>query len=339
MRGRVGVATRYITRLPYQRRLEHIDFLSKEAKKRLKWIDYYLKHKNGRKTCRYFGISQTTFYKWLNRYQKMGLKGLESLSRKPKTFRKSKIPQENISLIVSLRKTYPAWSKYKLSVVLKRDYGTVLSPSTIGRILKKKGLIDERKANKRRKAAKRRVRRQKAEKYLKDLSPGSLLYVDTKHLTFPGRTFYQFTAVDSKTRIKFIRVYSGASSRAGKMFFDELKKFMPFSIQNIQTDNGGEFLKYFHKELECQSITHYFSDPNCPKQNSRVERVIQTSEDEFWNFKEGYTVEELNDLADEWNHTYNYIRPHQALGYLTPMEYLETITNEDKISLQVSTML
>lgn len=114
---------------------------------------------------------------------------------------------------------------------------------------------------------------------------------------------------------------------------------MPFPILNIQTDNGGEFLKYFHKELERKNISHYFSDPNCPKQNSKVERVIQTSEDEFWNFKEGYTVEELNQLANEWNHTYNYIRPHQALGYLTPIEYLETIMKENKIGLQVSTML
>lgn len=184
MKGRVGVATRYITRLPYQRRLESIDFLSKEAKKRLKWIDYYLKHKNGRKTCRYFGISQTTFYKWFYRYQEMGLKGLESLSRKPRNFRKGEVSTQTIDLIVSLRKTYPAWSKYKLSVILKRDYTIVISPSTIGRILKKKGLIDERKANKRKLAAKIRVRRQKAEKFLKDLSPGSLLYLDTKHLTF-----------------------------------------------------------------------------------------------------------------------------------------------------------
>lgn len=332
MKGKTGTSlSTYTTRLPGQWKLERIVSLSKEANRRLKWIDYYLKHKNKRKTCRYFGMSQTTFYKWYNRYRKKGIAGLESLSSKPKTFRKSKIPLEDISLIVSLRKTYPTWSKYKLSVILKRDYGIEISPSTIGRVLKKKGLIDEKKANKRKLAAKRRVKRQKAEKYLKDLHPGSLLYLDTKHLTFPGKTFYQFTAVDSKTRVKFIRVYCGASSRAGKLFFDELKIFMPFPILNIQTDNGGEFLKYFHKELENQNIPHYFSHPNCPKQNSRVERVIQTAEDEFWNFNAAYTVKELNRLADKWNYIYNYIRPHQALGYLTPMEYLETLNKEGRI--------
>ncbi len=255
MKGRVGVATKYRTCLPHQRKLESLNFLSKEAKKRLKGIDSYLKHKNGRKTCRYCGISQTTFSKWL--------KGLKNRSKRPKTFRKSKVPLEHIFLITNLRKKYPSWSKYKLAVILKRDYGGVISPSTIGRILNKKGLIAERKTKKRRKAARRKVARKEAERYLKDLSPGALLYLDTKHLTFPAKTFYQFTAVDSKTRIKFIRVYSGASSKAGKLFLKELMKFMPFPISNIQTDNGAEFLKYFHQELERQNIPHYFSDANC----------------------------------------------------------------------------
>lgn len=101
-------------------------------------------------------------------------------------------------------------------------------------------------------------------------------------MTFPGKIFYQFSAIDSKTRIKFIRIYAEASSKAGKLFLGELVRFMPFPILNIQTDDGGELLNYFDQELEKQSIPHRFSYPNCPKQNSRAERVIQTSEDEFW---------------------------------------------------------
>ena len=142
------MATRYHTRLPHQWKLERIVDPSKEASKRLKWIDYYLKHNNARKTCRYFGISQTTFYKWLNRYKKQELKGLEEFSRKPKNFRVSTVSHDTISLIVKLRKKYPAWSKYKLEVILKRDYGLIISASTIGRILKKKNLINQVKSNK-----------------------------------------------------------------------------------------------------------------------------------------------------------------------------------------------
>jgi len=338
MTEKIGVATRYHTRLPHQWELERIVDLSKDAKRRLKWIDYYLKHGNARKTCRYFGISQTTFYKWLNRHKKLGLKGLEEFSRKPKNFRVSNIPYDTIDIIVKLRKQYPAWSKYKLKVILKRDYDQTISASTIGRILKKKNLINQIKSSKLKRAAKRRVKRQKAQKYLKELSPGSLVYIDTKHLNFTGAKFYQFTAIDSKTRIKFIKIYSKASSKSGQLFLGEAQKYMPFKIQNIQTDNGSEYLKYFHEELEKQSIPHYFADPYCPKQNARVERVIQTSEYEFWHFNPGYELREINELADEWMYIYNNIRPHQSLNYLTPMEYFESLDSEGKIEKQVSTM-
>lgn len=334
MKGEIGTTLGiYGEIIPGSRRLSRIVDLSKKGKHRLKWIDHYHRHGNARLTCRYFGISPTIFYRWYKRWEVEGNLGLEEKSRRPRRFRSSKIPYETISLVVSLRREYPAWSKYKLAVILKRDHGISLSASTVGRILKKKGMIDERKVNKKRKAARRRLRRQKAEKYLKELSPGSLLYIDTKHLTFPGKTFYQFTAIDSKTRIKFLRIFSSASSTNGKRFLEDMRQFMPFPVNNIQTDNGSEFLQHFHQELQRLKITHYFSDPACPKQNSRVERGIQTSEYEFWNFKEGYTVEELNQFADEWNCIYNYVRPHQALAYKTPMEYYKYLTND------VSTML
>jgi transposase InsO family protein len=44
-----------------------------------------------------------------------------------------------------------------------------------------------------------------------------------------------------------------------------------------------------------------------------MERKIQSIKYELWAFKEAYTVRELNELVDEWNHTYNYVRPHQSL--------------------------
>jgi len=35
------------------------------------------------KTCRYFGISRTAFYKWYERYQNYGVEGLKDRSRRP----------------------------------------------------------------------------------------------------------------------------------------------------------------------------------------------------------------------------------------------------------------
>ena len=75
----------------------------------------------------------------------------------------------------------------------------------------------------------------------------------------------------------------------------------------------------------------------CPqkrgKSNAFLERKIQTDKHELWAFQEGYTVEWLNEILDSldrWNHVHNHVRPHQSLGYLTPMEFLKAWLEESK---------
>ena len=58
--------------------------LSKEAKKRVGWFDYYRECGNVAKTCRRFGISRNTFHKWKRRYSPYLLSSLEDQSRRPR---------------------------------------------------------------------------------------------------------------------------------------------------------------------------------------------------------------------------------------------------------------
>ena len=58
--------------------------LSPAARQRLKWFDYYAAHGcQARLTCRHFGISPQTFYRWRRRYHPGHLQTLESRSRRP----------------------------------------------------------------------------------------------------------------------------------------------------------------------------------------------------------------------------------------------------------------
>ena len=56
---------------------------SQGAAKRLRWMDHYAEHRNAQLTCRYFGISAPTFYRWKNRYDPYDLTKLEEISRRP----------------------------------------------------------------------------------------------------------------------------------------------------------------------------------------------------------------------------------------------------------------
>jgi putative transposase len=44
--------------------------------------------------------------------------------------------------------------------------------------------------------------------------------------------------------------------------------------------------------------------------------------EEFYEVEDlALVTAELNRQIEEWEHTYNYIRPHETLDYLTPNEY------------------
>lgn len=304
---------------------DDIQCISKEATKRLQWFTWHYQHGNNiRLTCRHFGIHHTTFYKWQNAYDPNNLRTLESGSKRPHKFRESKIPTRTQDLISGLRKEYPAWSKYKLKVMLKKYYGLTLSASSIGRILKKKGLINVKASKKRRKAALNPKLRAKATKYK---YPGSHVEVDTKHVyLFAGYRLFQFTAIDSVTKLRVLRMFPTNSSHNAALFLREMIKAFPFKVVNIQTDNGSEFKGVFSKDCGQLKIKHYFSFPASPEQNGIVERSHRTDEEEFYQQGNcGDNLDEQRELLKRWEHTYNHKRPHQALGYLTPIEYFEKI--------------
>src|SRR4030043_48411 len=61
--------------------------ISKPTAQRLKWMDHSAAHGNARLTCRYFGISAQTFYRWKRRYDPYNLTTLEEESRRPRRVR------------------------------------------------------------------------------------------------------------------------------------------------------------------------------------------------------------------------------------------------------------
>ncbi len=98
--------------------------MSREARKRLVWFDYYYSH--GRKvplTCRHFGIRRQTFYRWKPRYDPRDLSTLEDRSHRPRHRRQPTWIRDQAEGVRCLRERYPHWGKDKLAVLLGRRRG------------------------------------------------------------------------------------------------------------------------------------------------------------------------------------------------------------------------
>jgi len=204
----------YGTIIPGAKSILRLPKLSKAAKQRLKWFDYYRQCDNAAKTCRYFGISRKTFHKWKKRYSAYYLPTLENKSRRPKRFRQSKIPREQVFMAKRLRTKYPYYSKCKLAVILKRDYHILLSPSTIGRIIKKNNLFFKPKypSKKKRYASRIAIERKRLPKDYDIQIPGDLIESDMKHMPFLGRKRYAFVAIDCVGKGIAIKISATSSS-------------------------------------------------------------------------------------------------------------------------------
>lgn len=327
MKQKTGVPTQtFGAVIPHVWRLSKIVKLSKDGQRRLKWIDYYLRKKNVTETCRHFDITRSLFYKWFNRYKKLGVKGLESRSCKPLKMRHREITFDVQSEIENIRRENPAWSKYKVSWILKRDFEIVCSPSSVNRVFHDKNLFWEKPINQAQISSKKawKIRRKRAPQGLRGAAPGSLVEIDVKVLNTLGRTFYQFTAIDTCSKKKFIKIYSRKTANCGLKLVKEMISFYPFRVCHINSDNGGEFLAECDAYLNEKKITHYFSRARTPEDNPMVEATIKADEYEFWAWGNlCSTVEELNIKAKLWMDKFNNYRPHQALNYLTPTEYLK----------------
>lgn len=305
--------------------------LSRSAKNRLKWIEWYHSHgNNARLTCRHFNISPDTFYRWLRRYQPEDLSTLEDKSRKPRRLRQPTWTAELEHEVLKLREQYPRWGKDKLSVLLRRQ-GLEVSTSMVGRILtrlKQRGILKEPSPNKI-SASKRLWQRPYAVRKPKAYpvkEPGDLVQLDTldiRHL--PGIVLKHFTARDMVSRWDVVQVHTQAKASTAANFLDTLFSRMPFPIKAIQVDGGSEFQAQFETSCLERGIRLFVLPPRSPKLNGCVERGQRTHTEEFYEVYDGdFEIAPLNQALLQWEYVYNNIRPHQALGYLTPLEYLHT---------------
>jgi transposase InsO family protein len=286
---------------------------------------------NVSRTCRYYGITRQSFYKWRRRSETLGEAGLRERSSRPRRSPRA-TSTEIVGKIIYLRQQYH-FGPLKIAMYLKRYHDIALSQSGVWRILKRLGLS-------RLPTSQRYRRHQDRWKRYEKPQPGHQVQIDVKFiapLKGSRKKHYQFTAIDDCTRLRVLRIYDRLGQESAIQFVDYVLEKLPFHVLRIQTDNGSEFQALFHWHVLDRGIEHVYIKPATPRLNGKVERTHRIDAEEFYRMLDGVVVDDsklFTTKLQEWEDFYNFDRPHGGLGGQTPYERLREKVGGSSVSGQ-----
>ena len=321
----------------WERTVRYRHMRNKEAvERRAKILTFWQTH-GLRATTDAFGVSERTLYRWQATLGAGGgkLETLDPKSTAPKGRRKRNIPSKIEQFIIQERTHHPRLGKKKLTPLLN-DRGYVVSESYVGRVLgdlKKRNLLPrpvplsfyartgqhhERHISKRKKL--RRTTKRGME-------------LDTIVRFIDGTKRYILTAIDVERRFAFAGAYTSHSSESATDFLKKVIEVCPFPVTELQTDNGSEFALRFEEACTKLNLTHFHTYPRTPKMNAHIERFNRTVSEDFISWHKALLRDDLNEFNEklvDWLLWYNTVRPHEALGLVSPLRYIvSTLSAED----------
>jgi transposase InsO family protein len=271
--------------------------------------------------CQVFGISRQTGYKWVRRFERTKKwTALEERSRRPRVS-PSATPMKLVKLILSQRRQFPTWGPVPIRKRLQTHWPRLPWPaaSTIGAILKRHGMVAERR---------RRYRVQpRSRPFSACREPNDVWCVDFKgqFRTGDGRLCYPLTVMDASSRYLLACVaFQAPTLENVRQAFVEL--FRTHGLpKSLRSDNGEPFASVSAAGGLTQLSVWWTKlgirleriDPGKPQQNGRHERMHLTLKIETCS-PPRYSLGRQQRAFDRFRRIYNHERPHQALDLATP---------------------
>lgn len=271
------------------------------------------------------GVCPRTVRKWVDRYRREGLSGLEDRSSRPHRLRRP-TPETIVGTIERLRRQ--RWTGKQIAA----EVG--VSPATVSRVLRRLGL------NKLSALDPEPVRRYERE------HPGELIHLDIKKLGRIGSVGHRITGrqtgvvnrhlgigwefvhvcIDDASRVAFVQVMPDERKESAVAFLEAAVAYyakLGICIERVMTDNGSCYRsKAFRTACKRLGLRQVFTRPYTPKTNGKAERFIQTSLRE-WAYARAYNnSQERTKELPHWLHRYNWHRPHGSLGSKPPISRL-----------------
>lgn len=264
------------------------------------------------------GVHRTTLWRWLKRWQELRADGvhyhsyLPTRSSRPHTSPRA-LPAAVVDRIVYWRQRTTRCAAV-IHAYCQRE-GTPVSLASVKRVLKRLDLL-------------RPVSKWK--RYRPHITrpvpcrPGSLVQTDTIHLVHPltKQRVYLYTLIDVYSRWAYVEYHEYISQTVSYQFLRRGEQWFGRPFSCIQADNGPEFGRWLHDQLQARGTTLRHSRVRKPNDNAHIERFNRTVQEECLHGRHPKPAVVDRQLLD-WLAYYNDERLHLGLQCRTPLEMLQ----------------
>jgi putative transposase len=222
------------------------------------------------------------------------------------------------SRLREIAREHARWGYRRATVALRRE-GQRVNRKRVQRLWREEGLRVPQKARKRRRGqstgtggARRRAQ-----------CPGEVWAIDFQFdATNDGRQLKSLNIVDEHTRQALATEVSRSCDADGLTRVLDRLGAEHGAPGFLRMDNGPELVAQALRDW-CRFNTTgtIYIEPGSPWENPFIESFNSRMRDEHWNTEEFTTLTEAQILTETWRIEYNTIRPHSALGGLTPNAY------------------
>jgi transposase InsO family protein len=286
--------------------------------------------------ARRFNTSAKTAGKWIGRFRANGVAGLRDRSSRPLSS-PSQTALATCDAVEALRR------QRRTQATIAAETG--LSPATVSRILKRRGLSLLSALE----PAEPRPRYERA-------TPGEIIHIDIKKLggfnavghritgdrtgqsnqrsragaAGPGWEFVHI-AIDDHSRLAFSQILPDEKQASAIAFLEAAVghyRRLGVEVARVMTDNGSCYKsRAFGEACRLLAIKHIRTKPYTPQTNGKAERFIQTALRE-WAYATAFnTSDQRRAELPRWLHRYNWHRSHASLGGKQPISRLPITRN------------
>jgi putative transposase len=268
--------------------------------------------------CRRYGISRKTGYKWLARYARFGPDSLADRSHRPDACPHA-TPPAVIREILHLRKAW-RWGARKLHELLLEAHpaAEVPAPATIHRILARHGRVLRRRRS--------QIRAHPGRPQTPITGPNVVWSVDFKGQFRLGNGHYCYPLTVQDAYSRYLLACDGLEGpllQPTQQIFRRL--FRTYGLpERIRSDNGQPFASCALGRLSQLGvwwlrlgIRPELIEPASPHQNGRHERMHKDLKAETTR-PAAPSLGAQQRRFDTFRHTFNEVRPHEALAQRRP---------------------